>query len=64
MLFYLCFNSGELADPYKEFMVVEDTSLTKEALEEDFNARFGLFLFLSLNGSKNQQFVVFRPQFY
>ena len=31
---------GVLADPYGEFMVVEDRSLTKEALVEDFNARY------------------------
>lgn len=31
---------GVLADPYCEFMVIEDRSLTKEALEEDFNARY------------------------
>ncbi len=31
---------GELQDPYKEFMVFEDTSVSKEALEEDFNAQY------------------------
>ena len=28
---------GELLDPYKEFMVLEDSSVSKEALQEDFN---------------------------
>jgi hypothetical protein len=28
---------GELLDPYKEFMVLEDFSVSKEALQEDFN---------------------------
>eukprot|EP01038_Epipyxis_sp_PR26KG_P006038 gene6038-8313_t len=31
---------GELLDPYKEFMIYEDTSVSKEALEEDFNAQY------------------------
>ena len=31
---------GELKDPYKEFMVREDSSVTKEALQEDFNAHY------------------------
>lgn len=31
---------GELSDQYREFMVLEDTSLTKEALQADFNAHY------------------------
>lgn len=32
--------SGELSDPYKEFLIQEDTSITKEALQDDFNAQY------------------------
>lgn len=32
--------SGELRDPYHEFMVCEDSSVSKESLEQDFNAQF------------------------
>ena len=31
---------GELQDPYREFMVFEDTSVSKEALQDDFNAQY------------------------
>lgn len=31
---------GELQDPYKEFMIYEDSSVSKEALQEDFNAQY------------------------
>jgi len=31
---------GELNDPYKEFMISEDVSVSREALEEDFNALY------------------------
>jgi gamma-tubulin complex component 2 len=31
---------GELHDPYNEFMVQEDKSLSKEALERDFNSQY------------------------
>lgn len=31
---------GELVDPYKEFMIFEDVSISKEALTEDFNAQY------------------------
>ena len=31
---------GELQDPYLEFMVFEDTSVSKEALQDDFNAQY------------------------
>ena len=31
---------GELHDPYKEFMIQEDRSLSKEGLEHDFNSQY------------------------
>jgi hypothetical protein len=31
---------GELDDPYNEFMISEDITITKEALSEDFNAQY------------------------
>lgn len=31
---------GELVDTYKEFMIQEDSSVTKETLEDDFNAQY------------------------
>jgi hypothetical protein len=31
---------GELQDPYREFMIFEDTSVSKEALQDDFNAQY------------------------
>ena len=31
---------GELKDPYKEFMVSENLSVSREALEDDFNAQY------------------------
>jgi len=31
---------GELRDPYKEFMIYEDTSISRQALEDDFNSRY------------------------
>jgi len=34
---YLFRNRGELKDPYREFMVLEDSSVSREALQEDFN---------------------------
>ena len=31
---------GELSDPYAEFMIQEDLSLSKDTLEQDFNAQY------------------------
>ena len=31
---------GELRDPYKEFMIYEDNSINRQALEDDFNSRY------------------------
>lgn len=31
---------GELHDPYKEFMIAEDSSVSKDSLQEDFNAQY------------------------
>ncbi len=40
MLPPVSFPRGELHDPYKEFMVNEDQTISKEALAEDFNAHY------------------------
>jgi len=31
---------GELQDPYNEFMIQENKSVSREALAEDFNAQY------------------------
>ncbi len=31
---------GDLNDPYKEFMIQEDNSVSRQALQEDFNAQY------------------------
>ena len=40
MKFCIHFRRGELKDTYKEFLIQEDVSITKEALQEDFNAQY------------------------
>lgn len=32
--------SGELSDPYKEFMIAENSNMSREALVQDFNAQY------------------------
>lgn len=34
------FRRGELHDPYHEFMIAEDITISKESLQEDFNAQY------------------------